>query len=357
LAASRDADGKDVVEIQSDIVKFRSPLPVEQSANLQGSARKPRAKTPEIGGTESYCTGEDYPGEIGDKQACLAASECDGLCTNGDDGLIGAACTADAQCNTPGTSDGLCSSASICQTYAIMTIAGNNIFFDGFNVHVRSGAGATWGTADFEDWSYADLPEQGNVNGLGNLIIGYDEDRVLLDPLQPIEKTGSHNLVIGPFHTYDRIGGFVTGLANNIRGHYASVSGGYENTASGYHASVAGGRSNEASGPRASITGGSLNVASAENSSVTGATSIPPRRRHRRSAAVTGILQMAAMRWPAAARKTRAAASRRWPAAPTSTCPETACRSAGRPPQDHNPKIKRSDLSAILGDSCPVFFG
>ena len=51
---------------ESNIVKFRSPLPVEQIANLQGSARRPRAKTPEIGGTESYCTGEDYPGEIGD---------------------------------------------------------------------------------------------------------------------------------------------------------------------------------------------------------------------------------------------------------------------------------------------------
>ncbi|HAC81255.1 MAG TPA: hypothetical protein DCG06_13225 [Deltaproteobacteria bacterium] len=230
LAASRDADGKDVVEIQSDIVKFRSPLPVEQSANLQGSARTPRAKTPEIGGTESYCTGEDYPGEIGDKQACLTASECDGLCTNGDDGLIGTACTTDAQCNTAGTSDGLCSSASICQTYAIMTIASNNIFFDGFNVHVRSGAGATWGTAELSDYSY---PEQGTVNGLGNLIIGYDEDTVLLDPSQPNEKTGSHNLVIGPFHTYDRIGGFVTGLGNSIRGHYASVTGGRANTASG----------------------------------------------------------------------------------------------------------------------------
>jgi len=260
LAASRDADGKDVVEIQSDIVKFRSPLPVEQSANLQGSARTPRAKTPEIGGTESYCTGEDYPGEIGDKQACLTASECDGLCTNGDDGLIGTACTTDAQCNTAGTSDGLCSSASICQTYAIMTIAGNNIFFDGFNVHVRSGAGATWGTAELSDHSY---PEQGTVNGLGNLIIGYDEDRVLLDPSQPNEKTGSHNLVIGPFHTYDRIGGFVTGLGNSIRGHYASVSGGMRQTASGHFASVSGGVGNQASGMYASVSGGRENRATA----------------------------------------------------------------------------------------------
>src|SRR5262249_37844100 len=103
---------------------------------------------------------------------------------------------------------------------------GNDVIFEGCNVHIRSGAGAT------------DAP----VNRLGNLIVGYNEVG------QPFEiRTGSHNLVVGPFHTYSSHGGFVAGHNNALLAPHASVSGGELNTASGADASVSGGVGNTAS--------------------------------------------------------------------------------------------------------------
>ena len=89
---------------------------------------------------------------------------------------------------------------------------GNDVIFEGCNVHVRSGAGAT-GAA---------------VNGLGNLIVGYNE-------AQPADiRTGSHNLVVGPFHTYSSHGGLVAGLDNAITGPNTTVSSG-SSTAAASH--------------------------------------------------------------------------------------------------------------------------
>ena len=99
---------------------------------------------------------------------------------------------------------------------------GDDFVFTGVNVHVRSGSGAT----------------DGSVNGLGNLIVGYDELRGSgLD-----DKTGSHNLVVGPTHNYSSYGGLVAGCRNAVSGIYASVSGGSNNAASNECASVSGGR-------------------------------------------------------------------------------------------------------------------
>jgi hypothetical protein len=58
---------------------------------------------------------------------------------------------------------------------------GNDITFRGVNVHVVNGTGTTDGT----------------VNGLGNLIVGYNELRST-----PNDRTGSHNIVVGPRHNY-----------------------------------------------------------------------------------------------------------------------------------------------------------
>jgi hypothetical protein len=60
--------------------------------------------------------------------------------------------------------------------------SGNDLYFTGCNVHIVSGSGATDGT----------------TNGLGNLFIGYNEPY----PGQNLDRSGSHNLVIGPFHAY-----------------------------------------------------------------------------------------------------------------------------------------------------------
>jgi hypothetical protein len=94
-------------------------------------------------------------------------------------------------------------------------------------------------------------------NGLGNLIVGYNEVRFECSPDPCINtRTGSHNVVVGQFHNFSRVGGLVVGLLNEISGDFASVSGGQFNTASGGTAVVSGGCCNTASGSNASVSGG-----------------------------------------------------------------------------------------------------
>jgi hypothetical protein len=131
---------------------------------------------------------------------------------------------------------------------------GDDVFFEGCNVHVRSGSGATDG----------DTGAGVSVNGLGNLIVGYDESNGIND------KSGSHNLVVGERHSYKSYAGFVAGENNEVSGDYSSVSGGYGNTASGNGSSVSSGLRNTASGPWSSVTGGKDNSASGNYSSVSG---------------------------------------------------------------------------------------
>ena len=146
--------------------------------------------------------------------------------------------------------------------YVTVDAGTNSIFIDGANVYVRSGAGAT----------------DAAVNGYGNLVVGYDEDC-------GDDKSGSHNLVVGPCHSYTNAGGFVAGNDNTISGQFASVTGGYDNKATaddssvtgGYHnvasyfgTSVTGGESNTASGFAASVSGGYRHDASGDHASVSG---------------------------------------------------------------------------------------
>lgn len=106
------------------------------------------------------------------------------------------------------------------------TRIGDDIFLDGVNLHIRNGLGRTDG----------DTGSGPVVNGLGNLIVGYDEVRTAAS-----DKTGSHNLVIGSEHNYPSFGGLVSGFHNTVSGAYTSVNGGLFNTASGVVASVSGG--------------------------------------------------------------------------------------------------------------------
>ncbi len=129
-----------------------------------------------------------------------------------------------------------------------VTSANNTIYIDSANLCIRNGKGAT-----------------DSVNGLGNLVVGYDEPRPTGSA-----KTGSHNIVAGKYNNYTRHGGLVVGYNNSITNGYASVSGGQDNTASGGAASVSGGNNNTAAGPGASISGGRDNIASHSWSSVSG---------------------------------------------------------------------------------------
>jgi hypothetical protein len=105
-------------------------------------------------------------------------------------------------------------------TLAGVSRSGNQIIIEGANLHIRSGSGAT----------------DGPVNGLGNLIIGYNELRGAGDA-----RSGSHNLIVGREHNYSSYGGIVAGLRNATSAAFASVSGGRDNVAGGAQATVGGG--------------------------------------------------------------------------------------------------------------------
>ena len=122
---------------------------------------------------------------------------------------------------------------------------GNNIMLSRVNVRIVNGTGST----------------DGEVNGLGNLIVGYNERG---------DGNGSHNMVIGMGHNYSSYGGLVAGNTNTISAPFATVTGGYSNRASDTHASVGGGVNNEASGSGASVGGGYSNRASGELSTISG---------------------------------------------------------------------------------------
>ncbi len=73
---------------------------------------------------------------------------------------------------------------------AHVSVSGNDITISGANLYVNSGSGAT----------------DGPVNGLGNVIIGYNELRGTVD-----DRTGSHNLVMGRKNNFASYGGFLLG--------------------------------------------------------------------------------------------------------------------------------------------------
>ncbi len=147
------------------------------------------------------------------------------------------------------------------------------VAFEGVNVRVGNGLGST-----------------GTTNGLGNLLIGYNEARIPGDRDEcsnpgyndstdclaaggtwgPVHRGGSHNLVVGEGHNYDRNGGLVAGFLNSIRANFATVSGGLYNTARAPYASVSGGVDNVASASYASVSGGTANTASGTAASVSG---------------------------------------------------------------------------------------
>jgi hypothetical protein len=133
----------------------------------------------------------------------------------------------------------------------------NEIFITGANLHIRNGLGSTDCT---EERDGVQIPIPDCPNGLGNLIVGYNEPFVLGENI----RTGSHNVVVGEGHSFSRFGGLVVGRFNTISGVLAAVSGGEFNTASGPGAVVSGGVSNTASGNNSAVIGGVENTANGD---------------------------------------------------------------------------------------------
>jgi hypothetical protein len=100
--------------------------------------------------------------------------------------------------------------------------AANEVVINGANLRIVNGLGDTRTT-----------------NGLGNLIVGYNDTRggLVTDDI----RTGSHNVVVGRQLNYGSFGGLVVGELNDILGQFASVSGGTGNRALGGYSSVSGG--------------------------------------------------------------------------------------------------------------------
>ncbi len=153
--------------------------------------------------------------------------------------------------------------------------------FTGVNVQVVNGLGKT-----------------DTVNGLGNLIVGYNTARTAVwmqstkgDPYEICSngahddatncaadggvwavdhKSGSHNIVGGDRNAYSSFGGLVVGTENAINQSFATVTGGSNNLARGTNSSVGGGMQNTASRNDSSVSGGAYNTASGGASSVSG---------------------------------------------------------------------------------------
>lgn len=165
-----------------------------------------------------------------------------------------------------------------------MDAEGNDVArFDQVNVQITNGLGATNGNP------MGDPALPGPVNGLGNLIVGYNEATGLGQPAcangafdtqfsceassaiwAREQRTGSHNLVIGIGQFYSSHGGLLAGRLNIVNREWSSVSGGFENIARGIGSSISGGSQNIASGGESSVSGGRLNWARGDSSAVGG---------------------------------------------------------------------------------------
>jgi hypothetical protein len=130
-----------------------------------------------------------------------------------------------------------------------LTRQGDDLYITRANLHLVNGLGST-----------------DTVNGLGNLIIGYNEPR----DDKSNARSGSHNLVVGKRNNYTSYGGVVFGLFNHPTGPYATVCGGSGNKPFGFAATVSGGRENIATGPYSAIGGGYGNQATGEYATVSG---------------------------------------------------------------------------------------
>ncbi len=117
--------------------------------------------------------------------------------------------------------------------FSTLSISGKNMVLTGSNLQVRNSANPA-----------------AAANGLGNLIIGFNAS----DGSQT--RTGSHNIVIGDYHSYTSSNGFVGGQRNRLYGSYASILAGYNNEAYGEYAVIATGTSNRASNQASTILTG-----------------------------------------------------------------------------------------------------
>jgi len=189
---------------------------------------------------------------------------------------------AELRAQLKGLQDALANVIALRDALSIESVNGvRTVRFSGVNLQVVNGTNSTEA-----------------VNGVGNLIIGYDEAnssaKVVCSLATDIngnslttetaclgsggtvairQKTGSHNLVMGSQNSYSSAGGIVAGQGNFITGLYASNLGGTANFASGLFAVNVAGQGNHPTGIASAVLGGANDTASGNNSSVSGGSS------------------------------------------------------------------------------------
>jgi hypothetical protein len=138
-------------------------------------------------------------------------------------------------------------------------VVGPNIVIHGANLHIVNG-----------------MSQTALTNGLGNLIIGYDESP---NGVLASDRAGSHDLIIGRYQRW-LSGGFsdlICGewnVAENFNNTgYGEFIAGYNNKAYSQYSSLLGGQSNATFNNAAVVVGGSGNAAMAQFSVVVGGTS------------------------------------------------------------------------------------
>ncbi|HYC80682.1 MAG TPA: hypothetical protein VEB65_02770 [Solirubrobacterales bacterium] len=128
--------------------------------------------------------------------------------------------------------------AALEETLKGVSREGSTLLFDGMNLQLQSGLG-----------------KNGPVNGLGNLIVGYNE--------HPRAQTGSGNLVMGTLaQGFSSSGAIVAGERNEAKGANSVVFGQF-GTAKGEMSTVLGGQGNIAGGDLSVVGGGYENTTGA----------------------------------------------------------------------------------------------
>ncbi len=122
--------------------------------------------------------------------------------------------------------------------------------FQACNVYIQDGEGHT--------------APRSTPNGLGNLIIGYDEGVAGQYPA----NFGCHNLILGVDNSYSSYGGIVAGTDNSIEAPSASVLGGVGNDNTGNNCVIVSGQSNKINGQSSAILSGVRNLITSEESAV-----------------------------------------------------------------------------------------
>jgi hypothetical protein len=142
-----------------------------------------------------------------------------------------------------------------------------HVYFHGVNVHIIDGSGSTVDN---------DVSDSGGLAiGLGNLIIGYNEDP---GNLATGDRGGSHNLILGQYNrfTMKSFGGLITGSSNILNAAESSILSGSQNTINSYGSSILSGLQNTINSVGASnmygigIVGGYQNTANGTLSVVVG---------------------------------------------------------------------------------------